>query len=187
MLSTSSGRAPWYRKKSRAWGPEPHRNGTPTPRATAAILVWSVVQTRAALRREDPERLSGEVVVRAACATLAASMTLGKVFSAQYLTWLLPAGALVSVLDGGRRRRTDLLLLGGAMLLTQLNQHLFFGILGNGPHPVMGLLFLLRNGLLLVWAVWILAPGPARRAVAAVSEPSPMSSAGLPSPSTVPH
>jgi hypothetical protein len=155
--------------------------------ATAAILVWSVVQTRSALRRENGERLSGEVLVRAACATLAASMTLGKVFSAQYLTWLLPAGALVSVLDGGRRRRTALLLLGGAMLLTQLNQHLFFGILGNGPHPVMGLLFLLRNGLLLVWAVWILAPGPARRAVAAVSEPSPMSSAGLPSPSTVPH
>ena len=134
--------------------------------AIAGIVVWSVVQTRRALRREDGERLSGEVLVRAACATLAASMTLGKVFSAQYLAWLLPAGALVSVLDGGRRRRIALGLLGGAMLLTQLNQHLFFGLLGQGPHPLMGALFLLRNGLLMAWAVWILVPDPSRRAAA---------------------
>ena len=134
--------------------------------ATAAILVWSMVQTRRALRRADGERLRGEVLVRAACATLAASMTLGKVFSAQYLTWLLPAGALVCVLDGGRRRRTAIWLLGGAMLLTQLNQHLFFGLLGQGPHPLMGALFLARNLLLLAWAVWILVPGPAGRSSA---------------------
>jgi hypothetical protein len=154
--------------------------------ATAGILAWSIVQTRAALRRSDAERLSGEVLVRAACATLAASMALGKVFSAQYLTWLVPAGVLVSVLDSGRRR-TALLLLGGAMLLTQLNQHLFFGILGNGPHPLMGVLFLLRNGLLLAWGVWILAPGPARRAATAVEEPPPMSSAALTSPTAIPR
>ena len=71
------------------------------------------------------------------------------------------------------------------MLLTQLNQHIFFGILGNGPHPLMGLLFLLRNGLLLAWAVWILLPGPASRTAVAVEEPRPMSSAGLASPSGV--
>jgi len=137
------------------------------------------------VRRPDGERLCAEVLVRAACATLAASMTLGKVFSAQYLTWLLPACVLVSLLDEGRRRRTALLLLGGAMLLTQLNQHIFFGILGNGPHPLMGLLFLLRNGLLLAWAVWILLPGPASRTAVAVEEPRPMGSAGLASPSGV--
>ena len=154
--------------------------------AAAAILAWSVVQTRGALRRGDGERLAGEVLVRAACATLAASMTLGKVFSAQYLTWLLPAGALVSVLEVGRRRRVALWLLGGAMLLTQLNQHLFFGILGNGPHPLMGVLFLLRNGLLLVWAVWILVPGPAARASTAEEERPPMSFTGSARPSAVP-
>jgi hypothetical protein len=155
--------------------------------ATAAILIWSIVQTRAALRRADGERVSGEVLVRAACATLAASMALGKVFSAQYLTWLLPAGVLVCLLDGGRRRRTALLLLGGAMLLTQLNQHFFFGILGNGPHPLMGLLILLRNWLVLAWAGWILATGPARRASRPVEEPPPMSPAALASPTTVPR
>ena len=145
--------------------------------ATAAIVAWSVVQTRAALHRADPERLGGEILVRASCATLAASMTLGKVFSAQYLTWLLPAGALVSVLDGGGRRRTGLVLLGGAMLLTQLNQHLFFGLLGQGPDPWMGVLFLLRNGLLMAWAVWILVPGPGSRSSGA-AEIAPPGSRG---------
>jgi hypothetical protein len=139
--------------------------------ATACVVAWSVVQTRAALRRADGERLSGEVLVRASCATLAASMTLGKVFSAQYLAWLLPVGALVSLLDRGSRRRTALLLLGGAMLLTQLNQHLFFGLLGQGPHPSMGGLFLLRSGLLLAWAVWILVPGPASRSSTESGQP----------------
>jgi len=153
--------------------------------AIVGILAWSVVNTRRALRREDGERLAGEVLVRAACATLAASMTLGKVFSAQYLAWLLPAGALVSVLDGGRRRRIALWLLGGAMLLTQLNQHLFFGILGSGPHPLMGALFLLRNGLLMAWAVWTLVPGPVERRAAVDAGRAPMTSPELASPTGV--
>jgi len=132
--------------------------------ATAAIVVWSVVQTRRASGTAEGERLSGEVLVRAACATLAASMTLGKVFSAQYMTWLLPAGVLVSVLDTGSRRRTALGLLGGAMLLTQLNQHIFFGLLGEGPQPLMGALILGRNLLVMAWAVWVLVPAPGSRA-----------------------
>jgi len=155
--------------------------------AIAAIVAWSVVQTCRVLRREDGERLAGEVLVRAACATFAASMVLGKVFSAQYLAWLLPVGALVSVLDTGRRRRVALWLLGGAMLMTQLNQHFFFGILGNGPHPLMGALFLLRNGLLLAWATWILFPGPAARVAMAGEDHPPMIPAGLGSPSSVPR
>ncbi len=155
--------------------------------AIAGILTWSVVQTRRVLRREDGERLAGEVLVRAACATLAASMTLGKVFSAQYLAWLLPVGALVSVLDTGKRRRIGLWLLGGAMLMTQLNQHFFFGILGNGPHPLMGALFLLRNGLLLAWAAWMLFPGPAARVAVTDEWHPPMIPAGLGSPSSVPR
>lgn len=128
--------------------------------ATVGIAAWTLLRTRAALRGADGERFSGEVLVRASCATLAASMALGKVFSAQYLTWLLPAGALVSVLQAGGRRRTALWLLGGAMLLTQLNQHLFFGLLGRGPQPLMGVLILARNALVLAWAAWILVPSP---------------------------
>ena len=71
--------------------------------------------------------------------------------------------------------------------MTQLNQHFFFGILGNGPHPLMGALFLLRNGLLLAWATWILVPGPAARVAAAGEEHPPMIPAGLGSPSSVPR
>ena len=93
-------------------------------------------------------------------------MTLGKVFSAQYLVWLLPAGALVSVLDGGSRRRTAIYLLGAAMLLTQLNMHIFFGLLGPGPQPLMGVLILARNALVMAWAAWILIPGPGSRSAA---------------------
>jgi hypothetical protein len=106
-------------------------------------------------------------------------MALGKVFSAQYLAWLLPVGALVSVLDTGSRRRTAVLLLGGAMLLTQLNQHFFFGLLGQGPHPLMGVLFLLRNALVMAWGVWILVPGPRARSSTVSDERAPSGSPSL--------
>jgi hypothetical protein len=131
--------------------------------AMAGIATWSLVQTRAALRGQDGARLAGEVLVRGACATLAASMALGKVFSAQYLTWLIPAGALVCVLDLGRRRRMAIWLLGGAMLLTQLDQHIFYGLLGRGPQPLFGVLILVRNALVMAWSVWILVPVPGAR------------------------
>jgi len=96
-------------------------------------------------------------------------------------------GAVVSVLDTGRRQRVSLWLLGGAMLMTQLNQHLFFGLLGNGPHPLMGALFLLRNGLVLTWVWWILFPGPAARVAVTGEEHAPMISPGFGGPSSVPR
>jgi len=71
------------------------------------------------------------------------------------------------------------------MLLTQLNQHLFFGILGSGPHPLMGALFLLRNGLLMAWAVWTLVPGPVERRAAVDADRAPMTSPELASPTGV--
>ena len=148
------------------------------------------MRSRAALHGPEGERLAGEVLVRGVCATLAASMALGKVFSAQYLTWLLPIGALVSVLDVGPRRRNALLLLGGAMLLTQLDQHIFYGLLGRGPHPLFGVLILLRNGLVMAWAVWILVPPPGARSAAGEHTeqlPSPMRSGGLASPFVEPR
>jgi hypothetical protein len=158
--------------------------------ATATIAAWSAVRSRAALHGPEGERLAGEVLVRGVCATLAASMALGKVFSAQYLTWLLPIGALVSVLDVGPRRRNALLLLGGAMLLTQLDQHIFYGLLGRGPDPLFGVLILLRNGLVMAWAVWILVPPPGARSAAGEPTeqlPSPMRSGGLASPFVKPR
>jgi hypothetical protein len=73
------------------------------------------------------------------------------------------------------------------MLLTQLNQHLFYGMLGGGPQPLMGVLFLLRNWLLLAWAAWILIRGPAARTPLAESGQPPMSSAAIASPTGIPR
>ena len=106
-------------------------------------------------------------------------MALGKVFSSQYLTWLLSAGALVAVLDVGNRRRMAIYLLAGAMLLTQLNQHVFYGLLGKGPDPLMGVLILLRNALVMAWAVWILVPGPRARVASVSGERDAVPSTGV--------
>ncbi|HEY3585606.1 MAG TPA: hypothetical protein VGK85_00570, partial [Myxococcaceae bacterium] len=62
----------------------------------------------------------------------------------------------------------------------------FYGMLGSGPDPLMGLLFLLRNGLLFTWAVWILVPGPAGRTSLVESERPPMSYPGPARPPAVP-
>lgn len=129
--------------------------------ATGAIALWCVKQTRAARAMPDAERVAGEALWRAACATLAVSMALGKVLSSQYLVWLLPCGVLVCALDGPRRR-TSFVLLGLAMLVTQLNQHLFRGILKDG-HPLLGLLVLVRNGLLFAWGIRVLRVVPVQR------------------------
>lgn len=132
--------------------------------AVLAIAAWSARRTAAVLRAPGGERAAGELLLRAGCATLAATMATGKVLSAQYPTWLLPAGALAAVIDDGGRRGTTSGLLIAAMVLTQLNQHLFFALL-PGAHPLFGALVLLRNGLLLAFALRLLR-GPAAEAAA---------------------
>src|SRR5262249_21367746 len=127
--------------------------------ATCAIAGWCAKQTRAGRGMPDAERVAQEALWRAACATLAVCMALGKVLSSQYLVWLLPCGVLACALDG-RRRRTSLVLLGTAMLLTQLNQHVLVSVLKNG-NPLLGLLVLARNGLLLAWGIRVLRMAPA--------------------------
>jgi hypothetical protein len=83
----------------------------------------------------------------AAVQSLVAFMVLGKVFSPQYLVWLLPLGFLLS----GARLRARVLLL-SVLVLTQVIYPIAYGSL-SGLAPWAGLLVLLRNGLLLVWAV----------------------------------
>jgi hypothetical protein len=137
--------------------------------AMCGVAAWCWKQTRAARLMPDAPRVAYEALWRAACATLAVSMALGKVLSSQYLAWLLPCGVLVCALDGPKRR-TSLVLLGLAMLLTQLNQHIFCGMLKNG-HPLLGLLVLLRNGLLLAWGIRILRMAPAEASQVSLSGP----------------
>jgi hypothetical protein len=122
--------------------------------AVFTIVVWCARHTRASSAAPGGTRMASEALWRAACATLAVSIALGKVLSSQYLVWLLPCGVLACVLDGPKHR-TSLLILGAAMLLTQLNQHVLTAMLKNGS-PLLGLLVLLRNGLLLTWGVRVL-------------------------------
>jgi hypothetical protein len=61
---------------------------------------------------------------------------------------------LACVLDGPKHR-TSLLILGAAMLLTQLNQHVLTAMLKSGS-PLLGLIVLARNALLLTWGIRVL-------------------------------
>lgn len=80
-------------------------------------------------------------------AVLAVFMVLGKVFSPQYLVWILPLGCLASLMHGGRRPW----LLLAAMALTQLVYPPLYGPLGRFE-PWATALVLARNLLLLAWA-----------------------------------
>ena len=101
------------------------------------------------------ERDCGQALVRGLCAALVGVMTLGKVFSPQYVTWLLPLGVLASLFDGRAAMRRFTL----AMALTQLVYPLLYRAeLANSLSPLFGAVVLLRNGLLLYWAVRLLLP-----------------------------
>ncbi|MSP62361.1 MAG: DUF2029 domain-containing protein [Myxococcales bacterium] len=128
--------------------------------ALAGVSAWSWWRMRQAAN----DRAAAAALLRGLCAALVGLMALGKVFSPQYLTWLLPLGVLVSLLDG-RRARVLLLI---AFALTQIIYPFAYRFgLANALHPAFGLLVLARNGLLLAWAAWLLRPsapteGPAQ-------------------------
>ena len=128
--------------------------------AGAGILAWAARGLRHLPPGPDGDRDAARLVVRAACATLAALMALGKVLSPQYLTWLLPAGALASVLDREEGDRSTARLLLAAMAATQLIHPLLYA-LSRGPHPLFGAVVLARNALLLAWALRLLRRAPA--------------------------
>jgi hypothetical protein len=120
--------------------------------AAVALAAWL---WRALGRFPDGEEGDARRVratLAAACAALAAFMALGKVFSPQYLGWLLPLGALLSLLDGRRRAR---LLFLGVMAATQLVYPIGYGAL-EALLPWACALVLVRNGLALAWAATLL-------------------------------
>jgi len=110
---------------------------------------WTVSR----MRREPDDRAATVLLARASCAVLVAWMVFGKVFSPQYVTWLVPLGVLVSVIDGERTEKH----LFATFALTQLIYPFVFKIAGsNVLGPWFGALVLLRNGLLLAWGISIL-------------------------------
>jgi hypothetical protein len=108
------------------------------------LAIYARLSWRA--RAASPEQAAREAVA-AVLASLVAFMVLGKVFSPQYVVWLLPLGVFASA---GSRRLSSLLF--GACVLTQVIYPYAYSALAE-LSPWMGLLVLLRNGLLLGWAL----------------------------------
>lgn len=98
------------------------------------------------------ERVLGE----GTAAALVALMVTGKVFSPQYLVWLLPLGLLLALGRAGRDRALLAALLLAAMGLTQLIFPFSYGAL-MALAPAACALVLLRNALLVWFAARLLA------------------------------
>jgi hypothetical protein len=103
-----------------------------------------------------------EVLLSGTLAALVVCFTLGKVFSPQYLVWLLPLGTLSGCL-AGRLQRLALLLV---CLLSQLIFPIAYDALAS-LSPSAFALVALRNGLLLAWAGSLLAWATARAQLSA--------------------
>jgi uncharacterized membrane protein len=126
---------------------------------TALALVLAVVATIAGLaivivlawrrvRDAGDERGRLLAIARGTIAALAAFMSLGKVFSPQYLVWILPLGVVVAVIEGKRSAITW----GAILLLSQVIYPVGNPALEDGRAWVAALV-LLRDGLLLYWAI----------------------------------
>ncbi len=137
-------------------------NGEPILRFLASVLpilsllgvwLWSFF----AFRRAPDKPARDRILLVAICLILVGQMALGKVFSPQYLTWLLPIGVLVSLREDFSGRSLFL----GALLLTQLIFPICYRLpLVRDLSPIFGFLVLLRNCLILAWAVRLLRRVP---------------------------
>lgn len=123
-------------------------------RAIASVLpvaAWLALIVHAIRGRADERRM-----IRLVAVAIVAYMVLGKVFSPQYLTWLLPAGVLASLTAGRAEQR----LFVAAMIATQLIYPLLYlTALPWTASPLFGAVVIVRNGLLAVWAVRLLRAG----------------------------
>jgi uncharacterized membrane protein len=112
------------------------------------VAAWLALIAHAIHRGADERRM-----IRLVSVALVAYMVLGKVFSPQYLTWLLPAGVLASLTAGRAERR----LFVAAMIATQvIYPLLYLTALPWTASPLFGAVVVARNGLLAVWAVRLL-------------------------------
>jgi hypothetical protein len=112
------------------------------------VAAWLALIAHASRRGADERRM-----IRLVSVALVAYMVLGKVFSPQYLTWLLPAGVLASLTAGRAERR----LFVAAMIATQvIYPLLYLTALPWTASPLFGVVVMARNVLLAVWAVRLL-------------------------------
>jgi hypothetical protein len=126
-----------------------------TVASLALIYGWTWIHLQA------PVEAAREVALRGAAGALVAFMVFGRVFSPQYLVWLLPLGALVAQSRGG----VSAWFLLSALALTQIIYPATYAALQQLRPWACGLV-ILRNTVLVGW-VWHLtripdsAQGPA--------------------------
>lgn len=126
----------------------------------AAVCGWLWTM----LGRTHDDRARGLALVAAMCVTMVGWMVFGKVFSPQYLTWIVPL-AIVASVAAGRGACWHLLV----VLATSQAIFPFLFAIGaaDAGRPWFGVVVLARNALLLAWAVNLLrqrgAAGPASR------------------------
>jgi uncharacterized membrane protein len=115
----------------------------------AAVCGWLWTM----LNRVHDDRARGMALVAAICVALVGWMVFGKVFSPQYLTWILPLAVVASVARG-RGACWHLL------VVLAMSQAIFPFIFAIGApdagRPWFGVVVLARNGLLVAWAVNLL-------------------------------
>jgi hypothetical protein len=132
--------------------------GEPLLRSVASALpvisllaVW--LGAFVAFRRAPDQTTRDRSLIVASCLILVGQMALGKVFSPQYLTWLLPLGLLACLFVDARGRWLMLV----AMGLTPIIFPIFYDLsLPATVSPIFGLVVLIRNLCLLGWALLLL-------------------------------
>ena len=119
------------------------------PVAIVAGLAAVIVLAWRRLRDGEGKEL---VIVRATIASLVVFMAFGKVFSPQYLLWLLPLAVPVALAEG----RRSIAALAAILLVTQIIYPIGNPALQHGATWV-SVLVLARNLGLVAWSVWPLA------------------------------
>ncbi len=124
--------------------------------APLTLACLAVVYARTWIRVQNAPSVGAArlAALQGVAGALVAVMVLGRVFSPQYLVWLIPLGALLAVSRGGASPG----LLVAALALTQVVYPATYAALQQLRPWACGLV-LLRNALLVIW-IWHLGRGP---------------------------
>lgn len=145
----------------------------PLPDAVADVLMPLMVVAILAVcalylyrRYADGEDGDMRLAAFAMLGCLMAFLVVNKVFSTQYLIWLIPSVLFLCLAsDEGASRRVTLCML-GMVLLSQINFAYSIGYLGGGPNiDDLGMLIVLARNVLAVYMLWLCVSGVTGRRV----------------------
>ena len=116
----------------------------------ALIAVYALYMRNAARFGDQPPPL--KLTLAAASAALIAFIALGKVFSPQYLTWLLPLAVIPAALGSERSR----VLLISAVAAAQVEYPFVYQIASVYAQPMLGAVALIRDALMIAAGISLL-------------------------------